>query len=529
MTKNKPTNKDKEKAGPDENYGLIDLLVQAFIEIPRLMRSLKFAIWVIVILAIFTLIGTILPQQHLSDDPIEFGRTFANLFHVDSSDGTNNFLEFLYNNFVVRLELYDIFESGLYFTLMAVLAISACLCAWDRLVISRKLLKLTRPKASSDTILNMKRSISGTIDGEIDSVRTKVKDALGKRGFQVFDEIGDDGTTWFFARKNVFFFIVSVIFHASLVLILIGGIIGNERVAGYQGVLALQEGEQRHVASEKHLEELASQQGTQYVPQRDELIELVDYWNVYRERDFPGLDSETGFPVEYQGMPSDYFSLLRILKPASDGSDSVLMEKVIEVNYPLKYGGVAYFQSSINAKMAFSVSGQDQRRTQLETYLNQPMQIPQLGVVVTVTMADFVGGKFEWNDGTETDLPYTVRLVDYNSSMGGPILVGYVSEGTPITVSGVEISLDSVTEYTILQYVHDPGVTLAYIGGLMLILGLTIALYFPYRMGRIQLASSDKGVKYSVGGSWSGFTDILGSVLKTADSGDSGTRSGKNS
>ncbi|MCX6646452.1 MAG: cytochrome c biogenesis protein ResB [bacterium] len=518
MENDKLTDGNKDEGNPDESYGLIDLFLQALIEIPRLMRSLKFAIWVIVILAIFTLIGTILPQLHLSNDPIEFGRIYANLFHVDASDGVNSFKEFLYNTFIVRLELYDIFESGLYFTLMAVLAISSLLCAWDRFFVSRRLLKLIRPKIGSDSIMKMKHSGSGSVAGEIEPVSAMVRKAVGKRGFQIFDEVGEDGTTWFFVRKNSFFHIVSVIFHASLALILVGGIIGDNRIAGYDGVMALQEGEMRSIANEKHLEELASQNNTRYEPQSNASIVLVEYWNVYRERDFPGIDPETGFPVDYHGMPSDYMSHLQIVKPDPDGNSQVLMDKTIEVNRPLRYMGVSYFQSSVNAKLSFSVYGEDQRRTQLETYMDQPMEIPQLGIVVTVTSADFVGGVYESNDGTQTDLPFTVRLVDYGSSeMGGPILVGYVSEGMPITVGGVEISLDSVTEYTILQYVHDPGLIFAYIGGLLLIIGLTVALYFPYRMGRISLVPSGKGVKYAVGGNWSGFPEIIGAILKSSE------------
>jgi cytochrome c biogenesis protein len=502
----------------EENYSLIDLFLQALIEIPRLMRSLKFAIWVIVILAIFTLIGTVLPQQHLSNDPVEFGRTYANLFHVDPSDGMNNFSEFIYNTFVVRLELYDIFESGLYFTLMAVLAISSLLCAWDRLMVSRRLLKLVRPKISSDNILKLKHSSSGFVADEIEPVSAVVRKAVGKRGFQIFDEVGEDGTTWFFVRKNSFFHIVSVVFHASLVLILVGGIIGDNRVAGYDGVMALQEGEMRSIANEKHLEDLAAKNGTQFEPQYNESIVLVEYWNVYRERDFPGIDPETGFPNEYRGMPSDYMSRLQIVKPGADGNSQVVKEKTIEVNKPLSYKGVSYYQSSFNAKLTFSVYGEGQRRTQLETYMDQPMSIPQLGIVVTITAGDFVGGVYESNDGTQTDLPFTVRLVDYSSSQTGPpILVGYVSEGMPITVGGVEISLDSVSEYTVLQYVHDPGLIFAYIGGLLLIIGLTIALYFPYRMGRISLVPSGKGVKYAAGGNWSGFPEMIGEVLENSE------------
>lgn len=507
----------KDEMKQEESFGLIELLLQSLIEIPRLMRDLKFAIWVIVILAIFTLIGTILPQQHLSNDPIGFGQNYANLFHVDPSDGINNFREFIYRHLIVKLELYNIFQSGLYFVLMVLLTISSCLCAWDRFKISRKILKLTKPKISRDSILNMKHSMEG--GGAVDpkTASEKFRQYVTKKGFHVFDETDGDGNTWFFIRKNSFFHIVSVVFHASLVLILIGGIIGNERVAGFEGVIALREGESRPIANEKHLEELAGESGLEYLPLSDEMIELVEYQNIYRERDFPGIDSETGFPVGYHGMPSDYVSHLRVVKPGDDGTDILMAEKAIEVNVPLRYKGISYFQSSINAVLHFTITGTDQRRIPMETFLNQPMDIPQLGVNITVTTGDIAGGIYEMNDGTRAELPYVVRMIDYAAPQMGitesPILIGYVSEGRPVTVGGVEISLDSVTEYTILHYVYDPGVLLAYIGGLLLIVGLTITLYLPYRMARIYFTRSETGFNYTIGGNWSGVMDMTGSVL----------------
>jgi hypothetical protein len=53
-----------------------------------------------------------------------------------------------------------------------------------------------------------------------------------------------------------------------------------------------------------------------------------------------------------------------------------------------------------------------------------------------------------------------------------------------------------------LQYSHDPGVPIVYLGGILLLIGLTIVLYMPYRMGRLMLKREGNRSSYLVGGNW---------------------------
>ena len=97
------------------------------------MRTLKFAVWMIIILAIFTLAGTILPQRKFAQSPEDFRQAYINIFHLDQSGGGGGLGPFLYHALVVPFQLDHIFETPLYLVLMILLALSAALCAWDQI------------------------------------------------------------------------------------------------------------------------------------------------------------------------------------------------------------------------------------------------------------------------------------------------------------------------------------------------------------------------------------------------------------
>jgi cytochrome c biogenesis protein ResB len=183
------------------------------------------------------------------------------------------------------------------------------------------------------------------------------------------------------------------------------------------------------------------------------------------------------------------------------------------VNFPLRYKGVAYYQSSINDRISLSYGSPGGAKTPVEIFLNEPFMIEPLGLEVTISQSDIVGGIFIASDGTRSEVPYTVRLVDYSLQRQGlsdrPVLLGYISEGWPITISGVEVSLDGIEEFTILHYVHDPGVPYVYVGGFILMLGLMFSLYLPWRTGRIVLVPDGDRTKWFAGGNWQGFQDFI--------------------
>ncbi|HDS30646.1 MAG TPA: hypothetical protein ENN67_06345 [Firmicutes bacterium] len=261
MTKNKTTNDKSSGKSQNEGYGIFDLLWLAITDIPRIMRTLKFAVWVIIILAIFTLFGTILPQEKFASDPETFAAQYVGLFNIDDTDGKTTFGEFLYYGFVRPFELYRVYESGLYLTLLMVLSISSALCAWDRWKITRTLATKTNPKANPDSVRTSQYSSHGTVTSNIETVTEKARSLLASKGFRTFETTDENGTVYFFGRKNFIKHYASVGFHFAFVFILIGGIIGHDQFFGYEGRIALSEGEERPVGPEMNLQRQAEAEG----------------------------------------------------------------------------------------------------------------------------------------------------------------------------------------------------------------------------------------------------------------------------
>jgi len=500
----------------DEGMGLFDLVLAAILDIPKIMRTLSFAVWVFIILALFTLAGTILPQEHLTLDQDEFAHKYINIFSIDSEDGLTTTGEMIYYNIVKPLQLYRIFKTNLYFILLALLAISSTLCAWDRLKITRALLSKKNPKASESSINAMANSGNGSVEGNLEDVSNRARSWLKSQHFEVYDEKDESGTEWFYVRKNAIRHYASIAFHFAFVFILVGGILGDQRTYGYEGYVILGEGDFKPLATRAASE--AQQNGVPYTPENDERLHLVDYQNIYRERDFPGLDPESGFPLEYNGMPSDYISHVQVVRHMHDGEDQILSEKMVEVNRPLRYEGVGYYQTSIRTIYHFSVTGPDGTQETFSTTTGEAFQVPLLNIQSGLAPMDTVGGIWETLDGTREDLPYRIRLNDltamFMDNTRPPVLLGYVSEDTPLVVDGYEIALDEAEEYTILQYVYDPGVPIVYFGGFTLILGLTIALYMPWRMGRLMLRREGQSGEWTAGGNWSEFQSDIGKAVE---------------
>ncbi len=509
----KSTGSTGESSGP----GIFDIIWFAVKDIPALMRSMKFAVWVLVILAIFTLAGTILPQEHLSADPVDFGNKYAAMFNVDPADGRTTIGEFVYYRIVVPLELYRVFDTGLYFVLLALLAVSSTLCAWDRLLISRVILKRTKAIVAAGAIDRLPWKADGITALPIDKAAEVLDESIKQHGFQVFRESDESGAEWFFARKNAFRHIVSVIFHMAFVLVLIGGVIGHERVMGYQGSFMIAEGGTSPLGSEIERARRTGESPQSAPNTSGEYIELLDYLNIYREEDFGSLDPDTGFPVDYMGMPSDYVSRLRIVRVDEGAEGTVVLEREVEVNRPMRYKGVAYYQSSFDYMIYMTVIDQG-NSIPIQARLNVPFVIPGLDMQSAITQADIVGGIWEAKDGTRTEMPYAIRLNDYTDMFAGrtdhPQFLGTLSAEKPLAIDGVVIRLDEVEEFTVLQYSHNPGIPLIFIGGFLLVLGLTVALYMPYRSGRIVLRSSEGKTEYKAGGDSSDFVVSVETLLE---------------
>jgi len=274
---------------------------------------------------------------------------------------------------------------------------------------------------------------------------------LGDRGYKVFR----DGEK-LYARKGLVGRIGPIIVHASMLLVLLGAIVGS--LTGVVAQQMIQDGDTVQVENFINI-------GTLSRPDR------FRGWSIHVNR----------FWIDYlpNGVIDQYYSDLSILDAEGNEQD----RKTIFVNEPLRYNGVVLYQTD------WSISG---IRVQLN---NSP--------VFRLPMAPLESKDRLWGTWvpTKPDLSEGVSLIA--KDLQGTVFV-YDAEGKPIAtvrsggeleVNGITLKLKGLLGSTGLQIKSDPGIPLVYAGfGLLM-----ISTLMSYASHSQVWALSDSGKLY-VGG-----------------------------
>jgi cytochrome c biogenesis protein len=247
-----------------------------------------------------------------------------------------------------------------------------------------------------------------------------------------------------FAQYGVF------IIHASILLILLGGLVGL--LFGFKGSLNLPVGEARNT--------LTLTEGPE--PAHKALgftIKCVDFRVSFYDN----------------GQPKEFVSSLEVLE-----NDRVVLKKDVRVNDPLTYKGISFYQA---------------------TYGNDPV------------FEFLIGGKsvLLHEGGTFRQGSLTLMVVRFAESVhdfGPGVQVAYLDQGEPKviwflrdvprlreqTISGVPIKLEAMKEqrYTGIEVSRDPGLWFVWCGFFLLMCGLCINFGLYHR--RVYLVQKDGGV-----------------------------------
>lgn len=197
--------------------------------------------------------------------------------------------------------LTDVYHAWWFIALLVLLSINIIVCSFSRITKTISLVRGTGIIVKKEYITGLKNTASFRYAGSInDLVRSFNKKHYNTRKTVVRD------TTYILAEKGVPGRFGSFITHMSIIVILIGALIGS--LWGFKTNVSINEGE------------------TVAVPHRDFKIRL---------------DS---FDLEFYGetrRPKDYKSTLTIIRDEKE-----ILTKTIEVNDPLKYEGIFFYQST---------------------------------------------------------------------------------------------------------------------------------------------------------------------------------------
>lgn len=433
--------------------------------------SVKLAIVIFVVLSLASIIGTIIEQNAAPERNIKliskfFGQSAApTVFRIFDSLG-----------------LMDMYNSWWFLGILLMFAANLIICSIDRLPRIMKLVKEPVKPLSEDGLkgVGIKKEIvlKGKPEKSKDTIAGAVKKIIGFNFSETKDEYGYQ----LYAQKGAFTRLGVYVVHFSIIVILIGAVIGI--FFGFKGFLNLPEG----------------------------VTSSVAYSGRDKEKALGFSIRCDDFDVEFYGksdMPKKYWSRLTIIK---DGKE--VMKKTIAVNEPLKYGGVTFYQSSYGLVpdggehnvFKFRVAPKDGRAEDVNIEFGGSFAIS--GTDLTAKIEDF-SPALAFNE--KTNMPFTyaeqmsnpaVYLSIYEKGerkYGGWLLKRYpetwnLPEGHVIEF----VDLWGV-QYTGLQVRNDPGVWVVYFGCLAMAVGLYITFFMSHRKIWVIISEEKNNTRVIVG------------------------------
>lgn len=397
--------------------------------------SLKLTLFLLISLALTSIIGTILPQGALPPE------------YVASISPAKLQL-------YTRLGFYDMYHSWWFVTLLYVFSLNLVSCSIKRLphvfkFVSDPALVLAEGQRAS---FPLKKELS--FSGSAEKGKERLVEFLGKE-FSVPVVTEHNGEYHLFAQKAAWCRLGVYVVHFSILIIFIGAIIGS--LAGYKGFVSIVEG--------TSVDSFEKQNGQQMPLGFEVLCEKfsVDFYENGAPREFRSI-----LTVLENGKPVPGFSQVKLI-----------------VNDPMTYKGITFYQSSYGqasegSEHFISVTPRNGKGAEKLT----------VSEGVSVTLKD--GTKLKLLEATE-------EVREFAPGFSGPAArIEVTPKGAaPITfiafknfpevnaqrgdalIFGYEGS--NAKQYTGLQVAKDPGVWVVWLGCALMVIGIGVAFFMSHK------------------------------------------------
>jgi cytochrome c biogenesis protein len=401
--------------------------------------SVKLAIVTLIVLAVTSILGTIIEQNQPPEK-----------YHKIYEDWAFALLD--------RLNMFDMYHSVWFLLMLVLFTVNLSCCTIDRFP---RMLKVVRnPRTKLDENLEKTLSLAD---------RWKKKGALAEWGGKYAEALSAafakpkvtevDGQVHLYAETGVASRFGVYVTHLSIIIIFIGAIVGN--VAGFKGYVNIPEGE-----------------SVTQVPVRGGIL-MQDLGFTVRCNTF----SLETYP---SGQPKAYKSDLSVI----DGGREVL-RKTIVVNDPLQYKGIWFYQSSYGqaggATAQVAVARKDGTPMgALALAANEPVPIDGYGVVR--------GVNYEQNfQGNGPALQVVVEKPGQAAAsfwlfQSRPDLDRQRADSLVFSFGGLSSKM-----FTGLQVAKDPGVNIVWLGCALMVIGLIMAFFLSHQRVWVRLSPGTDG------------------------------------
>ena len=402
--------------------------------------SLKLTIIILLLLSILSIIGTVLQQNAPAAEYIkEYGQANYELF--------------------VKLQFVDMYHSWWFIGLLGLFSVNLICCSIKNFPRVWKFVVEPALIASPGMLKNSANRLEATSKEDKQQLANRLS-ALLKKEFGATQQSEKDGKLYLFAQKGIYSRFGAYATHLSILIIMAGAIIGN--IWGYKAYVNIVEGTSTN--------QVWSRNGQ--VP--------IDLGFTVRCDDF----DVSYYPNSRR--PKDYNSDLVVI----DNGQEVL-HKRIEVNDPLTYKGITFYQSSYGSagnpffqiKVTENATG---KVLNMKASMGQQIKLPG-GYAFAIS--DFTdSGRFgpaarinvSSPDGRR-GTPFMVlqKFPDFDVKRGGTFSFSLIDFKEP--------------QFTGLQVAKDPGVEVVWLGCILMVFGSLTAFFFSHR--RIWVCLEDDGGK----------------------------------
>jgi cytochrome c biogenesis protein len=408
-----------------------------------LFRSLKLTISLLILLAILSIIGTLITQNATRSEYVQ--RYGTGLYEV---------LNFF--------NLFDMYHSWWFSAILLLLVINLITCSIHRL--PGILSQISRRSGELED--RMLKAIPYVEKVQIRNPAKRVEniESFLKNWFKSWKKIETEKAVTLFSEKGRFSRLGVPITHLSILIILIGGILGS--LYGFRGHVEILEGET--------VDRFFLRINDEEVPKPIGFSVRCDEFNItYYDLKRP------------EKHVKEYTSILTILENGKE-----VLKKTVQVNHPLHYNGLAFYQSNYGAIHDVTLGIQwkgKKEKASFKALEGTAVPVPNTNLFIRVLQ--YAQEVHSFGEGVQVVLfkpnqeprPFWLlkKFPQLDQQRGDEFL---------LTFEGF-----AEKEYTGLSVTKDPGVWVVWIGCGLMIFGLIVSFFFSHQKIWVRIPKSPGG------------------------------------